>query len=303
MNYTKVLIFLFAYCLLIHASSIAYRDSLFTITTELDSSVYNVNVIGEHLNILKILNDFAKKTNLNSVLKDSIKYPQFLNMYNADVFGITYTGECGISFNPSKMVKEYRNKNFARNLTDEESNYFYKNNYTISPSIRNINENKAIHAAKEFFVYLLKLYNMQNDISIYDSVSVSYGKDRYIITFKARMRNFIDDIREAQIEISPLNGQVLRFYTPMGLILNRNLNYKPRISYEKVIEIIENYKIENNIKTESKDIELSPSFMGFPWVWVLVDPYLRPGQRYARWLVIDSNTGEIKYSSFGPEKQ
>lgn len=301
MKYAKVLIFLLINFSLVHARNIAYKDSLFTVLTELDSSVFNVGIIKEHLKILSYLQNISISGIIDSDSNCKIEYPQIYNMFYND--GIEYVGEFGLKFELKNMVKMYRNKNYTRNLSEEESEYFYKNNYTISPIIKNISEAKAIHVAKAFFVNLLKLYNMQNDISIYDSISVSYGNDRYIVSFKARMKNYIYDNRGARLEISPLNGQVLTFYTPDGLILNRNLNYKPKINYEKVNEIIENYIAGNNIKTESKEISLKPQFMGFPWVWVFVDPYLRPGQRYARWLVIDSNTGEIKYSSFGPEKQ
>lgn len=297
MQINKFLLFvLFLFWVIRAGEMVAYEDSTFIVKTKLQTTQFRPEIIRKQLEIIKNVLIWTKNP-----VTDSL-YPQTLFLSYDDVFGSDFKGKFGyISFKPEYQLKSYYAVKSAREPTIEERNYFTEHKYAISPSIVNVKEEDAIKIAKAFFHKLLFLQGMQNDLSVYDTIAVSYGADRYIIKFKAKRKNYIPDSREAEIAVSPLNGQILRFHTPMGLVSNRDLNYKPEVSFEKVNEIIVRCRGNGNWQSNKfLKLILTPSFLKYNgWVWVLIDRKVSPPST-SKFLIIDSNTGEVLYNDICP---
>lgn len=284
---------------------IIYKDANFIVSTiiNIDSTKVDITNIQKQLQIMGTFFSWLTCPDSVDTQKDSLPKPLLVYMTKND--GLTgfqdKKNQRVVEFDNTNMIKSIMCTPCARKITEEEYEYFRKNNKVI-PGMNIISENDAIEKAQKFFSNLLMFYGMQNDISVYDSVIVNLhlNHGRYKISFLSKIKNHIRDNREAVIAISPINGQVLRFYTPMGLLVNQDLNYKPKFKYEQVSELIEELRINNKFHMyESRGLLLQPFHQQWKkWVWVLTG--FRDSTSYhASYLVIDSKTGEILTNQFG----
>lgn len=283
---------------------IIYKNSKFIVSTNLnmDSTDVDVSNIENQLAIVDTIFSLLLCPDSFNVPRDSLPSPLLIYMTKKD--GLTGFQDSKsyrvVKLDNNNRIKRVWNTPCARKITEEESEYFLKHN-KIMPGMHIIGENDAIEKAQVFFSKLLKYYGMQNDMRIYDSIIVNLYLDHdcYQINFLPKIKNHIRDNREAEIAVSPLNGQILQFYTPMGLQLNRDINYKPKFKYEQVNELIEDLRINNRLHMSVyRSLLLEPKIFNFnKWVWVLFG--LKDSTSYhANLLIIDSNTGEILMNEF-----
>ena len=272
-----------------------FESSKFIVDLKDDTQKIDKECLEKHIEIIENLLPWLNCQDSSANIKQDEKPMSLIYWYNEH--SIYSNDHWRIEFDKNGIVSSIHVESCTRSLTIDEQNYFNMHN-KISPSILNIDKKEATIIAKKFFNNLLKKYNMQNDTLAYDSVFVSNGQDRYIICFRVRAKNHISDTRSADVSINPNNGQLLHFYT-YGLLKKRNMNYKPKISYEQFTSMIDSLKSINELHMNNQiKLELRPGLWQWKkWIWVLWGCKVENCYTSSM-LVVDSETGKILTNQF-----
>jgi len=259
--------------------------------------VTGINVTG-HIDLLKKLMIWAD----DSIIKEyslnySIKNPQFIH-FNTGTHQASYSGEyMNCDFDNNRLCI-FTKKIKARYPTFEEWEYLNKNNIN-SPSYCNIDEKKAVSIAYAFLKKNLYEYDVNAKISDFDKINLIHGGDRFVIYFKCSNKNYIKDLRDAEIGIVPYNGEICHFISN-HIISPYDLNYKPKITKQKALEMINKHFEQLGIKVKY-DLYITQSGRSKNrWAWHLYGVKENSKQRIKDCVIIDSETGEFIMSTFGP---
>ncbi|MFW6222919.1 MAG: hypothetical protein ACOC3T_04830 [Bacteroidota bacterium] len=169
---------------------IIYKNSSFIVSTNLNIDKDSVDTI----NIEKQLEivDTVFNWLLCPDFKDSLPKPLLVYMTKLDGL-ISFQSKSSdrvVTIDNNNMVKKIWNTPCARKITEIEYEYFRKHNKLI-PGMKIISEQDAIKEARTFFTKLLRYYDLQGDISNYDSVIVNLhlGHNCYVVRFLAKIKN------------------------------------------------------------------------------------------------------------------
>jgi len=275
-------------------SKILYEDSNFIVVPRRDVVNVDSTVIKKQLRILKKLEGLVAcpDTAFDSII--GIKKPCKLTL-RASRGVYSYGGKrVSVEFINDTMIELLSCVRPCRGqLNDEENRAFMKKE--VLPGVVKISEEEAVAIAKDKFRKILKLYGKENELSVYDSVFVNYNFV-YAVYFRVKVKNYIADNRGANMNISPIDGQMIRYSTILGginLDPKIDLNYKPKFKYTGVEKILEKMKKDSVLARYTiGPLRLRPNYGHFKhWVWVQYG--YRENQYWATELIIDSETGEI----------
>lgn len=281
---------------------VVYKDTFCIITTDTSTFSKLNKHIKEHVSIIKKLIDWTNIVTIDSVI-DSINFPINIKLTSGIHEAQYVSPVCCVEFEGNQLVSFFKNIK-TRSPTYEEREYFNNNN-KIAPSYIKISEEQAIPIARNFLKLILSEYSDSNQIKSLDRVKIMHGGDQhnqYTVYFSSSDKNGIKDKRHANIGIIPLSGEICYFLS-YCIISPYDLKYVPKITKEKVLEILGDYFSKLKIKVDY-DLSLTQSGKSKGhWAWHLYGVKENSNQKIKDYIIIDSETGEVLMNTFESDKK
>lgn len=246
LNKTTIIISIFiiatSFNLYATSNDTLYYDSIFLIKKKNNAVNISKEVLNNHIEQMKKILEFvdfyrmpdsSKRIVKDSLLKTVFEYDPFWYSYscvNSFLFHFNKESNFVNSFFISKRLKD-------REMTIEEKNY-YSNNSIIAPSYCKVTKEEAVGIAYNFLRKLLLIYKEEKTITDFDSISVSFGENYYVISLKSKQKTDVYDIRSVNIKVEAATSKIRSFSG--DVISYSDLSYKPKISKNEAVEIVNN---------------------------------------------------------------
>jgi hypothetical protein len=155
---------------------------------------------------------------------------------------------CDIDSN--KIIRYARFSDKSKKMTNEEKMFFYHSKKNPESYV-NVSKDEAAELA----VKALQIVYGEKEAIKFDSLEIDEDEGDYHIYFKVKMKNDIMDWRMASFTVNANSGQITYIKTDGLPKKGFDINYKPKISKEKALEMF-------NAKVKELNATIDITFIG-----------------------------------------
>jgi hypothetical protein len=180
---------------------------------------------------------------------DSIKLNKSLNMVNYAI-GNRSQSFLSCQIDSDKIIRRALFIDKSKRMTDEEKMFYYHSKKNPE-SYANVSKDDAAELAEQ----TLHIIYGEKEAIKFDSLDIKEDEGCYHIYFRVKMKNDIKDWRMAAFTVNANSGQITSIDTDGLPKKGFDINYKPKISKEKALEMF-------NAKVKELNATIDITFIG-----------------------------------------
>jgi hypothetical protein len=260
-----------------------------------DNSIEEKQIDDDYIVIKRFYDQFSllkyQKDTIGKEI-DSIRLNKNLNMVNYTI-GNKSQSFLSCQIDSNKIIRRALFIDKSKRMTAEEKMFYYHSKKNPENYV-NVSQDEAAELAEQ----TLHIIYGEKEAMKFDSLDIKEDEGYYHIYFRVKMKNDIKDWRMAAFTVNANSGQITSIDTDGLPKKDFDLNYKPKVSKEKALEMF-------NAKVKELNATIDITFIGIcdfikkgicdtpRKTWTIYGQRKDVETVSASAMIIDSETGEI----------